>query len=76
MPQMIMKDGELIRISPKNPRTIEFSANNGLVWGIRCATSIAGEFQDLVDAGHEIVAQTDRGIYYSTNSGRTWGKRR
>lgn len=76
MPKMIMKDGELIRISPKNSKTIEFSANNGVTWGIRCGTSIAGEFQDLVDAGHEIIALSSRGTYYSTNSGRTWGKRR
>lgn len=75
MPQMIVKDGELIRISPKDPKKLEFSTNNGLTWGIRY-NGIAGTFYDLVDAGKEVIAQTDKGLYFSTNKCRTFMKRR
>lgn len=51
MPQMIVKDGELIRISPKDPTKLEFCSNNGLTWGLRY-NGIAGTFYELVAAGN------------------------
>ena len=39
MPQMINYGGELIRISPKDSKKLEYSKNNGLSWNQRCAGS-------------------------------------
>jgi hypothetical protein len=30
----------------------------------------------LMDGGKELLAETSKGLYYSTNSGRSWVKRR
>jgi hypothetical protein len=29
-----------------------------------------------MDGGRELLAQTSKGLYYSTSSGRSWSKRR
>lgn len=77
MPQMINRGKELIRISPKNAGMIEYSANNGKTWGARCVVSLSrGDFEDLMDNGTEILATCEKGLFYSTNEGRTWMKRR
>ncbi len=58
MPTMINYGGELIRISPKDNKRIEYSKNNGLSWNLRCMNSSVGGFIDLVDNGPEILATT------------------
>lgn len=55
---MINYGGELIRISPKDNKRIEYSKNNGLSWNLRCMNSSVGGFIDLVDNGPEILATT------------------
>ncbi len=76
MPQMIIKNRELIRISPKNKRKIEVSSNNGGSWMTRCAgTANTGEFLDLVDNGSEIIATTENGLFVSSNNGESWIRR-
>lgn len=76
MPQMIIKDGEMIRISPKDNKKIEYSRTRGISWSTRyLGSSKTGAFHDLTDAGKEILAQTENGLYYSTNKGLTWQKR-
>lgn len=72
MPQMINYGEELIRISPKDNKKIEFSRNNGLTWILRCTNSSVGGFLDLMDNGPEILATTQRGLYFSKNKGLTW----
>ena len=76
MPTMINYGGELIRISPKNNKKIEYSKNKGLTWILRCTNSSVGGFIDLVDGGDEILATTQKGLYYSKNKGLTWNLRR
>ena len=76
MPQMINYCGELIRISPKDNKKIEFSRNNGLTWILRCTNSSTGGFVDLMDNGSEILATTNKGLYFSRNKGLTWILRR
>ena len=39
MTQMISYGGELIRISPKDSKKLEYSKNNGLSWNARCGGS-------------------------------------
>ena len=39
MPQMINYGGELIRISPKDSKKLEYSKSNGLSWNVRCGGS-------------------------------------
>jgi hypothetical protein len=41
----------------------------------RYSGSSCGDFEDLTDNGKEILATTSKGIYYSTNDGRSWFKR-
>ena len=75
MSQMITKDGELIRICPKQNNKIEYSTTSGRSWHTRSSSSSYGDFQDLTDAGKELLANTSKGLYYSTTNGRSWHKR-
>lgn len=60
MPQMINYGGELIHISLKDSKKLEYSKNNGLSWNQRCAGSSSyGKFIDLMDNSNELLATTD-----------------
>ena len=77
MPIMINRGKEMLRISPKDSKKIEYSTNQGRTWTVRYnGSSSAGTFCDLMDAGKEILGTTDKGLYYSTNDGRTWSCRK
>ncbi|MEL3901049.1 hypothetical protein [Treponema phagedenis] len=39
------------------------------------SSSSQGAFQDLTDNGKEILATTEKGLFYSTNDGRSWMRR-
>lgn len=73
---MIKRGKELIRISPKDNKKIEYSTTEGRSWNTRYTSSGAGEFNDLTDNGKEILGMTSKGLYYSTTDGRSWNKRR
>ncbi len=75
MSHLIQHGRELIRISPRDARKLEFSVNGGRVWLTRCISTIYGKFLDLNDSGNEILAQTEKGLYASRNDGRTWLRR-
>ena len=67
MPIMINRGKEMLRISPKDSKKIEYS------WIVRYSgSSNTGAFSDLMDAGKEILGTTDKGLFYSTNDGRSW----
>ena len=73
---MINRGKELIRISPKDAKKLEYSTNDGRTWSIRGAISSSrGDFKDLTDNGKEILATCEKGLFYSSNEGRTWQKR-
>lgn len=73
MPIMINRGKEILRISPKDSKKIEYSTNQGRTWMIRYnGSSNVGPFIDLMDSGREIFGTTDNGLFYSTNDGRTW----
>lgn len=73
MPVMINRGNELIRISPKDNKKIEYSTNQGRSWtGRYNGSPSTGSFSDLMDSGKEILGTTDKGLFYSTNNGRTW----
>ena len=73
MPIMINRGKEMLRISPKDSKKIEYSTNQGRTWIVRYSgSSNTGAFSDLMDASKEILGTTDKGLYYSTNDGRTW----
>ena len=73
MPIMINRGKEMLRISPKDSKKIEYSANQGRSWIVRYSgSSNTGAFSDLMDAGKEILGTTDKGLFYSTNDGRSW----
>lgn len=74
MPQMIKRGNELIRINPQR-NILEFSTSNGLNWNSCFTDSMCGTFYDLMDNGKEILAQTSRGLWFSTSEGRNWNKR-
>lgn len=71
MPSIISFGPKLIRINfSKN--SIELSPNGGLSWLTRYNGSFFGAFKDLLEYDGEILALTDKGLYYSTNDGVTW----
>jgi len=55
-------------------KKIERSNNNGGTWYPRY-TATSFTFQDLLVSGNELLAQTDKGLYYSNNNGTSWYKR-
>ena len=73
MPILIQKGKEMIRISPKDNKKIEFSVNQGRTWMTRyCGSINTGSFVDLMDSGKEILGTTDKGLFFTVNEGRTW----
>jgi hypothetical protein len=73
MPTMINREKEMIRISPKDSKKLEFSTNQGRTWIIRYpGSSNTGVFSDLMDGGKELMGTTDKGLFFSMNEGRTW----
>lgn len=73
---MINYGDEMIRISPKDNKKLEYSTNGGRTWNLRCtASSSRGSFIDLVDAGDEMLATCEKGLFFSKNEGRTWNLR-
>lgn len=73
MPIMINRGKEMLRISPKDSKKIEYSTNQGRSWIVRYSgSSSTGAFSDLMDACKEILGTTDKGLFYSTNDGRSW----
>jgi len=76
MATMINVGEELLRISPKDSRKIEYSKTDGKSWNNRFnGSSSQGEFQDLLDNGKELLATTSKGLFYSKTEGRSWNKR-
>lgn len=75
MSLMVYKEGELLRISPRSKDEIEVSTNKGRTWISRYKGTSCGDFIDIIWAEDELLAQTTRGLYYSTNFGRAWLKR-
>ena len=77
MSRMINYGGELIRISPKDNKKLDFSRNNGLSWNHRFTSNDSvGKFLDLMDNGDEMLATTDKGLFYSRNKGVSWNARK
>lgn len=75
MPQIINAGGELLRINPNN-NTIESSTNGGRSWLTRCADSCSyGTLADLLPFGREVLAATSKGLYASSNNGRSFAPR-
>lgn len=70
---MINRGKEMLRISPKDNKKIEYSINQGRSWIVRyIGSSSTGAFSYLMDAGKKILGTTDKGVFYSTNDGRSW----
>ncbi len=74
MPLMIIREKELLRISPIDSRNLEYSNNNGTSWRLRYIGSkyFIGYFVDITDNGFELLAQTSRGFFCSYNDGSIW----
>ncbi len=73
MPIIINRGKEMLRISPKDSKKIEYSTNQGRSWMVRYSgSSTTGSFSDLMDSGKEIIGTTDKGLFYSTSDGRSW----
>ena len=76
MAQILNRGKELIRINPKDSSKLDCSINDGRTWtGRFYGNASTGSFIDLTDNGKEILATTDKGLFYSINEGRTWNKR-
>ena len=42
---------------------------------IKRGKELIGDFLELIDNGKDILAQTTKGLFYSTTEGRSWTKR-
>ena len=71
MPQIVNLRRELVRINPAK-NSIEYSQNGGRSWVMRCSNCSYGTFRDLLVYGHELLACTSKGLYVSTNEGRSF----
>ncbi|MGN0281145.1 MAG: hypothetical protein ACI4B3_02455 [Prevotella sp.] len=71
MPQIVNLGRELVRINPAK-NSIECSQNGGRSWVMRCSNSSYGTFRDLLVYGRELLACTSKGLYASTNEGRSF----
>ena len=65
MPLLVPYGNELIRINPANNK-IEYSTNRGASWNYRYSGSYCGTFRDLIPYGGNLLALTDKGVYYYT----------
>lgn len=73
MPTIINRGKEMIRISPKDSKKLEYSTTQGRSWILRYnGSSSTGDFSDLMDNGKEILGTTNKGLFYSTTDGRSW----
>lgn len=72
---MVNMGEELVRINPKDNKKIEASKNDGKTWTSRYPGGSPGLFSELTANGDEILATTDKGLFYSKNNGKTWNKR-
>lgn len=76
MAQILNRGKELIRISPQDSRKLDCSINDRRTWtGRFYGNASTGSFIDLTDNGKEILATTDKGLFYSINEGRTLNRR-
>lgn len=71
MPKIINTGKELLRISPKDARQLEYSRSDGRFWHLRGGRP-RFEFEDLMVGNGELLAQTTDGLYYSKNNGLSW----
>lgn len=74
MAQLIYFGREMLRINTQK-NTIEYSRNEGRSWYPRYTGSSVGTFQELSTDGRNLLAITSKGLYYSTNGGRSWLRR-
>jgi hypothetical protein len=72
MPQLINYNNETLGITL---RGIGYSTNNGRSWNRRYSGSSCGEFRNLADGGKELLANTGKVLFFSTNCERSWIRR-
>ena len=74
MSLMVVCGSELIRYNPSTS-SIEASKSKGLSWFMRYRCSGMGIVRALTLHKGEIILCSDKGIYFSKNSGKAWAKR-
>ena len=74
MSLMVVCGSELIRYNPSTS-SIEASNSKGLSWFMRYRCSGMGNVRALTLHKGEIILCSDKGIYFSKNSGKAWAKR-
>jgi len=74
MSQIITFKGRLLRINPDNSTKIETSMTGGKNWSCIHSSSYPGHFEDLMVNGSQILANTDRGLFFSSD-GVNWNKK-
>lgn len=74
MAQLIMIGKEWIRINPNDNMKLEYSTTQGKNWNNLYKSNI-GEMLDLIVNDDEILAQTSKGLFYSTTKCRNFNRR-
>jgi hypothetical protein len=73
----IKKGRELIRICVENNLKLEYSKDAGANWSNRYMgnPTLPGNFKDLSVSGKDLMGETDKGLFYSKNNGKSWYKK-
>ena len=74
MSLIVSNGSEMIRYNP-SANAIEASNSRGLSWSVRYRCSGMGNVRAMTLHKGEIILCSDRGIYFSKNSGMAWSKR-
>ena len=74
MSLMVSNGSEMIRFNPATS-AIEASNSRGLSWFMRYNCSSMGKVRALTLHKGEIILCSDKGIYFSKSSGRSWSMR-
>ena len=65
------------RIIALTDKGVYASSNQGFTWSSRNTGNVVKDFVAIQSAGRELLAQTSDGhLFYSTNDGLTWNRRR
>lgn len=77
MAKEIKKGRELIRICEENTLKLEYSKDAGETWSSRYMGNPTqpGNFNSLSVNGKDLMGETDKGLFYSKNNGKSWYKK-
>ncbi len=72
MDDVLKLNGEVFRICPIDSRKLEVSLDDGRTFSTRYHATQIGAFISIGIEDGKLIADTEKGICYSSNYGRSW----